>query len=191
MDFDSPIIKIKDRKSIGAMVIAKLDSKGKFTLQQSKADSSKAITICRASPKVPKGVQTLNTMLDPAQATERKKQIVSDKDQFLRNFENMNISRAYDKLFELLWYTRLPCFDIKGITSNQKDEMSLIKRCYWRGKMVDCEKIFVARPTDRGMCCAFNFDNAEEVFKKTMYTDALFNMQNEDRKRSFDNAKNR
>ena len=191
MYYDVSISKIKDRKSIGAMVIAKFDSKGKFTLQQSKADSSKAITICRASPKVPKGIQTLNIMLHPVKAEERNKQMISDKDQFFRNFENMNISRSYDKLFELLWYTRLPCFDVKGITSNQKDEMSLIKRCYWRGKMVDCGKIFVARPTDRGMCCAFNFDNAEKVFKKTMYTDALVNMQNKDRKRSFDDAKNR
>ena len=44
MDYDASITKIKDRKSIGAMVIARFDSKGKFSLQQSKADSFKAIT---------------------------------------------------------------------------------------------------------------------------------------------------
>ena len=47
--------------------------------------------------------------------------------------------------------------------------MSVIKRCYWKGQMIDCALIFVTRPTDRGMCCTFNQEQAEKIFKTTMY----------------------
>ena len=64
----------------------------------------------------------------------------------------------------------------------------MIKRCYWRGKMVDCGRIFVARPTDRGMCCAFDFDNAEKVFEESMYTDILTNHQKKDKSLRFNES---
>ena len=35
--------------------------------------------------------------------------------------------------------------------------------------MVDCASIFVTRSTDRGMCCAFNVGNANEIYKRTKY----------------------
>ena len=81
---------------------------------------------------------------------------VLHSESYHKNFGQMDITKSYEKLFELLWYTRLPCFDVKGITSKERDEMSVIKRCYWRSKVVDCASVFVTRSTDRGMCCSFN-----------------------------------
>lgn len=190
MDYGSLQKGPESRKSANPMIIGRYDKEGTFSIKPGKPKLSKAITICRSLPNAPKGVKTLNTMLDPNLATERAQQVETAKVQYFENFEEMNISRAYDKLFELLWYTRLPCFDVKGITSKQKDESSMIKRCYWRGKMVDCGQIFVARPTDRGMCCAFNFDNAEKAFKETMYTKALASHQIKDRSLRFDDTSN-
>ena len=181
----------ESRKSTNLMTIGKYDKEGHFSLKPGKPRLSKALTICRALPKATEGVKTLNTMLDPSLVIERTQKIETAKAQYFKNFEEMNISRSYDKLFELLWYTRLPCFDVKGITSKQKDESSMIKRCYWRGKMVDCGQIFVARPTDRGMCCAFNFDNAEKVFKDSTYTDTLTNHQKKDKSLRFDDTSKR
>ena len=173
-----------------AIVVGRYDKHGLFSLRTGNT-KTKAITICRAFPNVTLGVQTLNVMVDPVKEKERKRTAEQAKKQYFENFGKMNISQSYDNLLELLWYTRLPCFDVKGVTSDKKDEKSVIKRCFWRGKRVDCSEIFVTRPTDRGMCCAFNFDNAEKIFKKTLFTDVVSKLQNNDRNLSFGRAKNR
>ena len=175
----------RDNNATNLMAIGRYDKEGKFSVKPGIKGTSKGLTVCRTSPKVPKGIQTINTMLDPSQQLRREQEIQLSKREYHSNFKEMNISRSYDHLFELLWYTRLPCFDVKGISSEIKDESSMIKRCYWRGKMVDCGQIFVARPSDRGMCCAFNFDNAEKIFKKTLYTDSFARMQNKDKSLRF------
>ena len=36
-------------------------------------------------------------------------------------YEKMDLEKSYPALFELLWYSQLPCFDVMNITSN-KDE---------------------------------------------------------------------
>ena len=172
-----------------AMVHGRYDKPGLFSLRKGNA-GIKAITICRAFPNVTLGVQTLNRMLDPKMETERKRKTEIAKKEYFDNFGHLNISQSYDSLLELLWYTRLPCFDVKGVTSDSKDEKSVIKRCFWRGKMVDCADIFVARPTDRGMCCAFNFGKAEKIFKKTKYTDTVTKLQDNDKSLSFKEATN-
>ena len=41
----------------------------------------------------------------------------------------------------------------------------MIKRCIWKGVRVSCSSIFSMYPTDRGMCCSFNMQKAEEMFK--------------------------
>ena len=173
-----------------AIVVGRYDRHGLFSLKTGNS-KTKAITICRAFPNVTLGVQTLNVMVDPGKEKERKGTAEQAKKQYFENFGKMNISQSYDNLLELLWYTRLPCFDVKGVTSDKKDEKSVIKRCFWRGKSVDCSQIFVTRPTDRGMCCAFNFDNAEKIFKKTLFTDVVSKLQNNDRNLSFGGAKKR
>ena len=66
--------------------------------------------------------------------------------------------------------------------------MSVIKRCYWRGEMVDCASIFVTRSTDRGMCCTFNPGKAENIYKDTKYTRIISDMQQQDQKLHFVNS---
>ena len=125
-------------------------------------------------------------MLDPGKSSERRRKTKSAKERYFKDFGQMNMMKSYDKMLELLWYTRLPCFDVKGVTSEVNDELSFVKRCYWRGKMTDCAQIFVMRPTDRGMCCAFNFGNAEKVFKKTKFTDSISKLQSKDKQHIFE-----
>ena len=155
-----------------------------FGLSTSDSDSN-ALTVCRTDPVVPTGIKTLNLMLDPSKISERNKTVEDAKTNWNTKFGNLNFAEAYEKLFELLWYSRLPCFDVKNVTSKQRDEMSIIKRCYWRSQLVDCATIFVARSTDRGMCCAFNVGNANEIYKSTKFRSYTERMQKKTKAESF------
>lgn len=144
-----------------------------------------ALTVCRKDPFLPQGIQTLNLMLDPEKIPERNETVEAAKEDWIKKFGNLNFTQAYEKLFELLWYSRLPCVDVKGVTSKERDEMSIIKRCYWRSELVDCASIFVTRSTDRGMCCAFNVGNANEIYKSTNYGKVTKKMQRKMKAESF------
>ena len=131
------------------------------------------------------GIQTLNMMLDPNKSSERAKTANDATEKYHSNFGQLDISQSYGNLFHLLWYSKLPCFDVKDVTSKEKDEMSVIKRCIWKGEDINCASVFVTRPTDRGMCCSFNGEAAEKVFKSTTYGNTTSKLQREDKGRSF------
>ena len=174
-----------------ALIYRRNDNNSLFSIKASKRNESRGITICRAFPIVPIGIQTLNVMLDPEKSPERLRKTKTARDRYYNDFGKMDMVKSYDKLLELLWYTRLPCFDVKGLTSEKVDELSFIKRCYWRGKMIKCSNIFVTRPTDRGMCCAFNFDNAEKVLENTKFTRSLTELQTKARDQGFERKSRR
>ena len=58
-------------------------------------------------------------------------------------------------------------FSPTDVTSRSMDEKSMIKRCYWKGTAINCALIFRTFPSDQGMCCTFNMDAAEDMFKKS------------------------
>lgn len=82
----------------------------------------------------------------------------------------------------------MPCIDVKGITSSVKDELSFIKRCYWKNEPISCAAIFQKRPTDRGMCCSFNMKKAEKILKSSKYTKAISLRQVEEAKMGFEDS---
>ena len=92
----------------------------------------------------------------------------------------MNLQASYRSLFAILWYSQLPCFDVKNITSNVPGKTSIIKKCFWKEREIDCPTIFKTMPTDRGMCCVFNMKKAEELYKKSEYEELLQSMQDID-----------
>ena len=162
------------------------DTSPLFTLNNGPPGTT-AMTVCQATPKTTKGIQALNLMFDPSKENDRTTKVELAKEKYHEDFDHIDLSKSYKKLFELLWYTRLPCFDVKDVTSKKKDEMSVIKRCYWRGQMVDCASIFVTRSTDHGMCCTFNLGNAEKIFKNTIYGNISSDMRKRDKQLSFNN----
>ncbi len=91
----------------------------------------------------------------------------------------------FEPLFKILWYSQLPCFDVKGVTSKFAGHRSLLKKCLWKGQKVACSAIFDTFPTDRGMCCAFNMDKAETIFKEGKYSNLTRTMQGMDKLRTF------
>ena len=123
----------------------------------------------------------MNLQLDPSMEMERLIEIENAKHEYDEEFGSMEkTTTAIQNLFEILWYSQLPCFDIKDITSDIKDEMSVLKRCYWKDKLINCSSIFRTRPTDRGMCCSFNMEKAEEIFKTSTYANLVKTMHEQD-----------
>ena len=120
----------------------------------------------------------------------------------------MDLDKSYPALFELLWYSQLPCFDVLNITST-KDEygdllsllffvllcsskvisiLGMIKRCIWKGERLSCSAIFSMYPTNRGMCCTFNKQRADEMFRANRYQEQISRMTKQDKDHSFEDS---
>lgn len=125
-------------------------------------------------------LEKLNLLLDPSKETSRQVKLTEAREAYNASFGQADLQKAYESLFEILWYSQLPCYDVKNVTSDAKDQMSIIKRCHWKGQEISCPIIFKTLPTDRGMCCSFNMERAEEIFKKSKYADAVEKMQEKD-----------
>ena len=102
------------------------------------------------------------------------------------NFKKMNLNTSYSSFFEILWYTQLPCFDVETVTSEFSGQYGMLKGCFWKGVEVPCSKVFQTFPTDQGMCCTFNIEKADEMFKMGKYTKMVNKMQNRDQSLSYD-----
>ena len=119
----------------------------------------------------------LELLLNPQLRHEQKKAIGAKRKYFKDMFDRINQSKAYQGFFSSMWYSAMPCFDVKGVTSEKNGEYSVLKYCQWKGKPVSCSAIFTTFPTDRGMCCAFNMKSAEEIFRDTMYSNLVTELQ--------------
>ena len=128
----------------------------------------------------PKNIQKMNLLLNPAKKTERKENEEKAEKKYDDTFGKMDLQASYRSLFMIMWYSQLPCFDVKNITSTAAGETSIVKKCFWKEKEMDCPTIFRTMPTDRGMCCVFNMKKAEEIYEKSIYEELLQTMQNTD-----------
>ena len=122
----------------------------------------------------------------------------------------MDMENSYKALFELLWNSQIPCFDVMNVTSKSNYEygkflcqylsreralpwpyaliQGMIKWCSWKGVTLDCPSIFTLFPTNRGMCCSFNMQKADEMFKKSKYREHMERLTKRDKDFSFDNS---
>ena len=108
--------------------------------------------------------------------------------EYHEKFGGLEFEKIYQPMFDLLWYTQLPCSDVRGWTSDVKDELSFIKRCYWKENPIACSAVFRKQPTDRGMCCSFNIEKAEKLLKKSKYTNVISARQKHDSEYSFESS---
>ena len=60
---------------------------------------------------------------------ERQKRTNESIRQYDEEFGSLDLQKSYEPMFQLLWYSQMPCFDVKGLTSKAKDELSFLKRC--------------------------------------------------------------
>ena len=135
---------------------------------------------------MPLNIQKLDTALDPTKEEERNIQTQKEIKNYEETFGSLDLEKSFPYLFELLWYSQLPCTDVKGLTSEVKDELSMIKRCFWKNRPISCNSIFQKRPTDRGMCCTFNMETAENILKESHYASAVALRQSKDAEHGFE-----
>ena len=128
---------------------------------------------------------TLELSFNPRMKIERDRMAHQAEMDVKSNFKSMDLENSFDALFEVLWYTQLPCFDVKGVTSEHKDDFGLLKACVWKGLRLPCSLIFKTSPTDQGMCCTFNMEAAENMFQRGPYRDMITKMQAKDSQNSF------
>ena len=124
-------------------------------------------------------------LLDPVMKKVKESLVSPVRNQFLDMFQRLNITASFELLFRMLWYSNLPCSDVYGVTSEEPFEKGIIKGCFWKGRSIPCAAIFTAIPTDRGMCCSFNMDALNNIFKGKLYVDLALEMQNSDRQAAF------
>ena len=53
-------------------------------------------------------------------------------------FKYIDLSSSYKGIFSTLWYTSLPCFDLKGITAANDGQRSLLKVKFNTAKSMSC-----------------------------------------------------
>ena len=134
-------------------------------------------------------IQQLDISLDPSKEEIRQAQIQAKKESYQDRFGRLDLVKSYKPLFELLWYSQMPCFDVRGLTSEVKDENSFLKRCYWKGTQINCNAIFQKRPTNKGMCCSFNMDYANSVLKQGQYKESIALRQSVDAQKGFESPR--
>ena len=126
-------------------------------------------------------------------------------------YEKIDLEKSYPSLFELLWYSQLPCFDLMNITTKATQQhgtwknalfdtglnswqinliltSGMIKKCIWKSKRISCSAIFSMHPTDRGMCCSFNKHKADMIFKESRYQKQMMRMNLQDKMYSFEDS---
>ena len=132
----------------------------------------------------------LELIFNPEKQGDRDVLINNAKKEYRDNYSGMDIKTSYNALFEILWYTQIPCFDVRKITSTEQHQHGMIKSCIWKGVRLPCSKLFTASPTDRGMCCTFNVQAAEKMFKSGDYQTMIKSMQKRDKSMAFDLQEN-
>ena len=68
----------------------------------------------------PVNIQRLETSLDPSKEEERKRQVKQAMREYHEKFGGLEFEKIYQPMFDLLWYTQLPCSDVRGWTSDVK-----------------------------------------------------------------------
>jgi hypothetical protein len=127
---------------------------------------------------------TFSILLNPELKLKYQQAIAYKKAEIMDMILRINIGTAYQAIFQSLWYSFIPCIDVRNITFGLND-MSLLRYCEWRGMPISCSAIFTTFPTDKGLCCSFNMKAADEIFVKSMFRDSLQSMQNSDKTYSF------
>jgi amiloride-sensitive sodium channel len=134
---------------------------------------------------------TLTNLLLIQSSSSYKKEMPNKMEDLKANFFNAPTLQIglVSEILSILWYSKLPCFDIDGKTSEVDGETGLLKLCKWKGKTIPCSKIFKKALTDQGVCCVFNTDDADKIFIKSKYTETIKELQEKEEALAF-KAKN-
>jgi hypothetical protein len=126
-------------------------------------------------------LQIFSDRMNESANSENNKSIQNEKLLLQNIFKNTDQKTVLHNFLSIMWYSKLPCFDIRGLTSDKDGEKSMLKLCQWKGKKVSCSAIFKKVATDKGVCCAFNKPKADQIFAKSTYTTIIERLENEEK----------
>ena len=92
----------------------------------------------------------VDVFMNPAERENMKMFTKRQQKKADKYFRQSDMLKLYPRLFEILWYTTFPCYDLPGLSKE-----FMIKSCELAGEKVDCATIFEKVPTDLGICCSF------------------------------------
>jgi Amiloride-sensitive sodium channel len=103
-------------------------------------------------------------------------------------FQSYKSKEIYKAFMSFMWFAKMPCSDIVGLTSEERSEKSIIKSCKWKGKAISCSSIFKKVTTDNGICCAFNRDSADKIYTESVYTNTVETLEKFEKINSFEDS---
>ena len=77
-------------------------------------------------------VEKLDLVYNPSLVRDRRRMVTLAREGVREIFRRMDLEASYTALFEILWYSQLPCFDVKGVTSKTQDEYG---KEYWSDRL--------------------------------------------------------
>ena len=150
--------------------------------------TTKFICIGRRKKRDGHFLPDIDLFLNPDRTEELKITTRKQKKNYQQKFSNMDTLKSFESLFELLWYSGNPCFDVAKLTSDKMNEKSVIKQCLWKGEAINCSQVFTLTPTDRGMCCRFQLKKPQNPFTANPFTTTLKKLQKQDKENAFDTS---
>ena len=73
---------------------------------------------------------TVDRLLNPGKQSANKAYETSMKTDYKKAIKDLVMEKAYENLFELMWYSQLPCFDVETISD--KSDQRCSHATYWR-----------------------------------------------------------
>jgi len=126
-------------------------------------------------------IEQMDILIDPVFEQDLNNGIIKETNQVQKTIKNLNRGKTFKNIFQAMWNTALPCFDLKNVTADKAGERSILRYCEWKGLSIPCSAIFSTFPTDKGMCCSFNMKAAESIFKGTTYPQLVQELQMKDK----------
>lgn len=129
--------------------------------------------------------QSIDLFLNPKRFEEKQRLIEDTKATIEALFNRVDMDLGNKTLTDLLWHSRLPCFDQHRI-SNHNHQHESLKWCSWKNVPVPCSAIFQKIPTSEGICCIFNL-NAADLYIESSFRQWIVSSQKEDFLDGFEN----
>ena len=140
-----PLLHSREEDSSFQCMSAQWIQSGNY-LNVSSADCSEELTIvcrkilfvkpvCSAGSSVkPVTKPRLETLMSAALNRANKLAIAHKKAEMKDMMRRLNQSGSFESLFAALWYSSMPCYDVRGITSLSKSTLtSMLIYCEWKG----------------------------------------------------------
>ena len=99
----------------------------------------------------------------------------NEKSRIERQLSGLDYSKAFEFLMSTLWYSRLPCFDVTGVTSFVRHGKDILKYCTWKGQVsispTFYEQLFVGKCFSHLLCAyslGLSFFDARKLAQKLL-----------------------